>query len=67
MNLVLSNSRGALQNVSDAMPDLHDMRELKNAMDINKSAMEVIRRIRGLDDEKGSSYEDDLEALAAGL
>ncbi len=67
MNLVLSNARGALTNVSIALPDLMDMRELKNAMDINKNAMETIRRIRGLDDEKTGSYEDDLEALAADL
>lgn len=67
MNLGLANARAVLMKCAARIPELDDVRDLKAVSEANKLNVELIRRIRGLDDEKTGSYEDDLEALASGL
>lgn len=60
MNLGLSNAQLALQRVSEMLPKVDEPRDVKTLSETNKLNIEVIRTIRGLDDQKGSGSEERL-------
>lgn len=64
MNSGLSVARGCIAALMALIPSVGEPRDIKTIVEANKSAIETIRKIRGLDDAPAST-EDGLTSLLA--